>query len=77
MEIKYDIEIPISRAEDIDALIKFAEGSKKTMSIEYETEKSAKNRIAVLKRTTKNEKLPVDISRMEKTIYVARLTDEK
>lgn len=72
MNIKYDIEIPKSASEDVNALYDFISGDKKTMCITYETERDAKNRKAVLARAIEKEKLGCKVTRIGCDVFIGK-----
>lgn len=73
MQIKYDVEIPHSKEEDVEALFRFIEGDKRTMCITYEDKKRARTRsCTLLSYATKNE-MNVHISRIECDVFISKL----
>lgn len=73
MNIKYDIEIPKSASEDVNALFDFAESDKRTMCITYDSDKDAKNRKAVLLRAVEKSKLHCNITRIDCKVYIEKV----
>lgn len=72
MEIKYNVEVPKSDAEDVNALHNFAESDKKTMQITFETPNEASLRRSVLARAIENNEFDMNIKRMGAVVYIEK-----
>lgn len=72
MKIEYDIEIPKSVKEDINALYKFMDSDKETMAITYDDVIFAKNGATNFRRTADKEGWNIDISRTDCKVFVSK-----
>lgn len=72
MKIEYDIEIPKSDREDVNALYKFAVGNSQTMKLTFEEAREAKNSLAVLNRVIDKENWEMAISRLDNVVYIKK-----
>lgn len=73
MEIKYNVTIPKSDKEDINALYDFCEKDAQNMAITYEDKHEAIKRMAEMKRVSKRVNMNVDITRIEDTVFVKKI----
>lgn len=70
MKINYDVEIPMSEAEDINELHKFAHSDKKNMKITYDSVKEAISRRSVLARAIETNEFAMNIKRVGADVYI-------
>lgn len=73
MEIKYNVEVPKSDSEDINALFKFVESDRKTMQITYEDVAEAKNRRSVLQTASNRNDFDLEFKRIGCDVYISKV----
>lgn len=72
MEIKYNVEVPKSDAEDINALFGFNESDKKNMEITYSDIKESSSRRSVLAKVIERNEFVMGIKRIGKVVYIEK-----
>ncbi len=73
MQIKYNVTIPKSDKEDINALYDFCDKDAQNMCITYEDKSEAIKRMAEMKRVAKRVGMKVEISRIEDAVYITKV----